>query len=142
MRNETIINSTLDFFLSSTEIKEIKAIDTELSDHKPIVTKIRISSKIKVIKKYIHHNSYKIDEEGISKLLNSNWPEVSDSSTKNLFKNKIVIRPVIKMQSKANTIFREKIGWKDKAVKLNDLRKTEFKEFMKTLDLNCKEDKK
>ena len=85
MRNETIINSTLDFFLSSTEIK---AIDTELSDHKTIVTKIRISSKIKVIKKYIHHNSYKINEEGISKLLNSNWPKVSDSSTKNLIKNK------------------------------------------------------
>ena len=68
--------------------------------------------------------------------------EVRDSSTKNLFKNKIVIRPAIKMQSKANTIFREKIRWKDKAVKLNDLRKTEFKEFMKTLDLSCKEDKK
>ena len=88
MRNETIINSTLNFFLSSTEIKEIKAIDTELSDHKTIVTKIRISSKIKVIKKYIHHNNYKINDEGISKLLNSNWPKVSDSSTKNLIKNK------------------------------------------------------
>ena len=67
---------------------------------------------------------------------------MSDSSTKNLFKNKIVIRSIIKMQSKANMIFREKIRWKDKTVKFNDLRKTEFKEFMKTLNQSCKEDKK
>ena len=46
------------------------------------------------------------------------------------------------MQSKASTIFREKIRLKDKAVKLNYLRKTEFKEFMKTLDISCKEFKK
>ena len=69
MRNETIINSPLDFFLSLTEIK---AIYTELSDYEPIMTIIRISSMIKVNKMYIHHNSYKINEEGISKLLNSN----------------------------------------------------------------------
>ena len=46
------------------------------------------------------------------------------------------------MQSKTNTIFIETIRWKDKAIKLNDFRKTEFEEFMKTLDLNCKEDNK
>ena len=46
------------------------------------------------------------------------------------------------MQSKANMIFREETKWKDKAVKLNDLRKTIFKEFMKSLNLSCKRNQK
>ena len=135
-------NSTLDYYLSSTNISELKTIETELSDHKPIFAKISIDQKILKNKTYIHFNNCKVTENGIISLLESNWPESSYCYSKNLFQNILCIRPVIKLQSKANSIFKENIGWMEKHIKLSYMRKEGFKEFLKNLNLECKNDKK
>ena len=48
-RKSNTSKSTIDYFLSSTEITEIEAIESKVSDHKPIITNIanqEISNKI------------------------------------------------------------------------------------------------
>ena len=141
-RNNSILNNTLDYFLSSTKINEINTIKTELSDHYPLIAKIQWNQQPKQIKAYIHRSDFKINSEKINKLINSEWPESSSSDTKKIFKEKLQIRPVIKIQNKANAIFKNKTNWEDKELKLKDLRSTEFKEFIKSIDMNNRIDKR
>ena len=107
-RNNSILNNTLDYFLSSTKINEINTIKTELSDHYPLIAKIQWNQQPKQIKAYIHRSDFKINSEKINKLINSEWPESSSSDTEKIFKEKLQIRPVIKIQNKANAIFKIK----------------------------------
>ena len=141
-RNNAILNNTLDYFLSSTKINEINTIKTELPDHYPLIAKIQWNQQPKQIKAYIHRSDFKINSEKINKLINSEWPESSSSDTKKIFKEKLQIRPVIKIQNKANAIFKNKTNWEDKELKLKDLRSTEFKEFIKSIDMNNLIDKR
>ena len=141
-RDNYIATSTLDYYLSSTNIIDLKAVNSEQSDHKPLRAKIAINEHTKANKAYIHYSNYKVTENEITKLLETKWPENNDNSSRNLFRNKIRIRPTIKLQDKANIIFKENINWREKQIKLNDLRKYEFKEFMKSINLSNKTDKR
>ena len=52
-------------------------------------------------------------KKNITKLINSSRPEKINDS-KNTFKNKIIIRPVIKIQEKANQILKGNMNWDQK----------------------------
>ena len=138
---DRIIKTTIDYFLTTGSIKEIATIQKGNSDHIPIKARIEIDiTKPKKLRNYIYTQNFKMSEEKINGLINSSWPEKINDS-KNTFKNKIIIRPVIKIQEKANQILKENMNWDQKDIILNDLRKTEFINYAKNLDINAKADK-
>ena len=136
------ITSTLDYFLTSGEILNITAAEKGESDHLPIIANIKVNYTNRTkVENYIYKTEYSNNEESMRELLNSNWPENWQLS-RNIFKKKLKIRPVIKMQNKANQIIKEDNSWNDKTIKLNDLRRSGFIEYMKNLDISLKTDKK
>ena len=138
---DRIIKTTIDYFLTTGSIKEIATIEKGNSDHIPIKARIEIDiTKPKKLRNYIYTQNFKMSEEKINGLINSSWPEKINDS-KNTFKNRIIIRPVIKIQEKANQILKENMNWDQKDIILNDLRKTEFINYVKNLDINAKADK-
>ena len=72
-------------------------------------------------------------------LVKSNWPNKSLLKDDLCF-TKRLIRPVIKIQKKANPIIAENWNWSEKLLKIRDLTKADFKEYMKKLDLSLYED--
>ena len=90
------IISTLDYYLSSTNIREITTIDTELSDHKLLVNKILWNLPMKFNKTYTYHSKYKVNEERIDWLMRSEWPDRNENNTKKIFRDKIKIKPLTK----------------------------------------------
>ena len=68
-RNNYIATSTRDYYLPSTIIIDLKEVNLELSDHKPLIAKIAINEQTKVNKAYIHYSNYKVAENGITKNL-------------------------------------------------------------------------
>ena len=136
------ITSTLDYFLTSGEILNITTAEKGESDHLPIIANIKVNYTNRTkVENYIYKTEYSNNEESMRELLNSNWPENWQLS-RNIFKKKLKIRPVIKMQNKANQIIKEDNSWNDKTIKLNDLRRSGFIEYMKNLDISLKTDKK
>ena len=131
--------------MSSTEITEIEAIESKVSDHKPIITNTtnianqEISNKI--WRKYIYSSEYKASEENITKLLQTGWPNENSEQTKRLMQNKLILRPVIKLQDRSTKILKENTKWELKVTKLNDLRKEDFINTIKTLNMNSKVDR-
>ena len=135
------IKSTIDYFLSTGSINTIETIEKGNSDHIPIKITIELdTTKHKKMKSYIYAHEIKISDYKIDNLLNSQWPEKKNEN-RNLFKNKIIIRPVIKIQEKADQILKWDMDWSQKDIILNDLRKTEFINYAKTLDINIHADK-
>ena len=135
------IESTLDYFLSTEEIEEIETIESDISDHKPIVVNVRIKdSSLRKQKQYIYTRENIINNENINKLLETNWPNENNRQIQWLFQKKSVIRPVIKLQDKAKPILNENINWELKILKLNDLRKREFWNTIKSLNTYTKTD--
>ena len=137
-----LIKNTLDYFLASTTIQKVETVSTDLSDHQPVIASIEITEQTKKIKLYTYYSKPKITREGILKLQESKWPENVDNKTRTIFQNRIKIRPVISIQSKANQIFRENIDWMEKELKLSDLRREDFKQFMVNLNENNNRDVK
>ena len=141
-RKSNISKSKLDYFLSSTEITEIEAIELNVSDHKPIIANIanwEISNKI--WRKYIYSSEYKASEENITKLLQTGWPNENSEQTKRLMQNKLTLRSVIKLQDRSTTMLKENTKWELQVTKLIDLRKEDFINTMKTLNMNSKVDR-
>ena len=72
-RKERKIESTLNYFLSAEEIEEIETIESDISDHKPIVVSVRIKdSSSRKKKQYIYTRENIINNENINKLLKTN----------------------------------------------------------------------
>ena len=55
--------------------------------------------------------------------------------------NKLILRPVIKLQDRSTKILKENTKWELKVTKLNDLRKEDFINTIKTLNMNSKVDR-
>ena len=106
-RKNNLIKNTLDYFLASTTIQKVKTVRTDLSDHQPVIASIEIKEQTKKIKLYTYYSKPKITREEILKLQESKWPENVDNKTRTIFQNRIKIKPVISIKSKANQIFRE-----------------------------------
>ena len=110
LKNKTV-KTTIDYFLTTGSIKEITTIEKGNSDHIPIKTRIELDiTKQKKLRSYIYTHDFRTNEENITKLINSSWPEKINDS-KNTFKNKIIIRPVIKIQEEANQILKGNMNW-------------------------------
>ena len=140
--NEERRESTLDYFLTSVIIKSIETTEEGDSDHLPIIANIYFHKTNWVkIKDYILKTDYKNSEENIKALLSSKWPEENGQNS-NIFKNKIKIRPVIKMQSSANEIIKQNNNWNERNIKLNDIRKNGFINYMKNLNIYWRQDKR
>ena len=141
-RKDKWLKSTLDYFLASGKIENIHTVEKGDSDHIPMIAKIQLNrANGGKQKDYIYWTEHTTSEERLDKLINSSWPENTEQSI-NLFKKKLVIRPVIKLQNKANDIINENTNWIDKNIKLSDLRRKDFIEYVSYLNMNNKEDKK
>ena len=141
IRKGTMILSTLDYFITSNKIWEMRTIQSHLSDHKPLIAKIEITeNKQKHNRAYYHYCTYKVTKENITKTLNTKWPDECTETTR-LFKNRITLRPVIKIQNLTNKIFKEKSSWTEKEAKLKEVKKESFREYISQLNLSREEDK-
>ena len=120
----------------------METVSTDLSDHQPVIASIEIKEQTKKIKLYTYYSKPKITRKGILKLQESKWTENVNNKIRTIFQNRIKIRPVISIQSKANKILRDNIDWMEKEIKLSDLRREDFKQFMVNLNENNNSDVK
>ena len=140
-RNDNSIENTLDYFLSSDKINEISTIETDASDHKPLITKIMLKDVPIKRKWFVYKCSNTVNKANIEKLFNTNWPNEFRKDTKDIFVKRTIIRSVIKLQENSNQIMNENTKWEEKNIKLNDLRNQDFKNTLKSLNTYNKTDK-
>ena len=57
---------------------------------------------IEIKKEYFYYSEYNINDSSIEELAKSKWSEEYEQKVKFLFRNKLRIRPVIKIQSRVN----------------------------------------
>ena len=69
------------------------------------------------------------------------WPTITNNkNNKQLLFNNIKIRPTIKIQDKANKILQSELSTELKQISIRQTWTEEFKEYMKSIDLNRKQD--
>ena len=108
---DNIIESWLDYLLSSNKITHTQTIENFCSDHIPILFKVMVDGCIKiksnfVIKKLI------IDKKSVKIIIqNENWPDNIIKENESLIWKKTIIRPSIKINSRINEVFEGSEKW-------------------------------
>ena len=91
-------------------------------------------------KEYFYYSEYKVNDRSIEEITKSKWPDENEQKVKFLFRNKLRIRPKIKIQSSINKIWKDSIKWEDKVIRIKDLLNAAFKEYLRSLNLTNKKD--
>ena len=139
---ERVSNSTLDYFLSTAKGTSINVIDSTLSDHFPLLANFTFNGTTRQNKTYSMECKATIDNTKIKALIDSDWPNKQINSKDCIFNRKLTLRPVIKIQEKADQIFKQDTDWSEKSIKLSNLLNIEFQNYIKKLNLENHNDKK
>ena len=120
----------------------INVIDSTLSDYFPLLSKFTFNGTPRQNKTYSMECKTKINNTNIKALIDSDWPNKQINSKNSIFNRKLTLRQVINIQEKANQIFKQDTDWGEKSIKLSNLLKLEFQNYIKKLNLENHNDKK
>ena len=134
------LSCTLNYLLTNTQDEGLHKIENTLSDHYSIRWEFKIKERISNRKSYVIQSSRSIIKS-INNLINSKWPN-QNLSKEDLVTSKRTIRPIIRILCEANSIIKMNQKWDEKLIRLKDITKSDFLEYVKTLDLNIHEGKK
>ena len=135
-REKETKRSTLDYIFISADPIKFTRLDTYESDYYPIQLEINtLNSKKspKMIKKLWRITT---DNNITAAILEQkNWPSQSTTNIKQILYKEIYIRPTVKLQQKANTIFKDTTDWEKKKIDIKTACTESFRVFVKNLDV-------
>ena len=115
-RTQQLSWNTLDYFLTNSSVTNFCWIEHSQSDHFPIKCNIRNWYKSTTRKCYTTHSN-NISINNLKTLISSKLPD-QNLSKDNFVKTKLTIRPIVKIQSTANSVFKDKTDWETKSNKI------------------------
>ena len=133
--------STLDFIMSTDNIKNIRRIEQKGgSDHYPILAEIEISNNWRTNKTYkltrINRNPTR---EQITELFKTGWPLQECKNKLHWFNNTSTIRPKIYISLEKQKAFKEDT-WENIINKIKEITKQEYDEFINEINVQNQND--
>jgi hypothetical protein len=137
------IESTLDFILANFKIDSCDSIETiRCSDHLPLKAHCALAESPTKRRKIITiMKPKKPDKSWITDLLkvNKEWPKFSiGKADKRKMYSKKVIRPTV--HTKQHFILHSNLKWEEKEIGIKELLNSNFRNYVKSMDLNRQQD--